>query len=300
MQVEISSFHKHKRLSVVQFRSMPANTLEYISGAEAVKSDLIQVKEVSTAGSVNNLHLFNLSDRYVFFMDGDILTGAKQNRVLNTSVFIAPNSKINLPVSCVEQGRWNAVSDKFSMNEYLSPQKLRARKAKAVDESLRAQEGFRSQQGEVWDDVDSYATAFSVKSPTMNLTDVYDRKKVDFDAFIKHFPAEGGANGLAIFTDRELLNIDLFNRTDIYAEYYPRILRSAAMEVSVLKDRKNEITEAEAKYKTADLFDNLEKMDYTVHPGAGAGTERRYESDALTGFDLSYKDHLIHLALLNL
>ena len=152
----------------------------------------------------------------------------------------------------------------------------------------------------VWDDVDNYATAYSVKSPTMNLTDVYDRKKTDFDAFVKHFPAEGGANGLAIFTDRELLNIDLFNRTDIYGEYYPRILRSAAMEVTVLKDKKNEITEAEAKYKTMDLFDNLEKMDYTMHPGAGAGTERRYESDKLTGFDLSYKDHLIHLALLNL
>ncbi len=300
MQVEISSFHKHKRLSVVQFRSIPANTIEYMSGAEAVKSDLIQVKEVSIAGSVNNLHLFNLSDRHVFFMDGDILTGAKQNRVLNTSVFIAPNSKINLPVSCVEQGRWNAISDKFSAADYLTPQKLRARKAKAVDVSLKAKEGFRAQQGEVWDDVESYSTAYSIKSPTMNLTDVFDRKKADFDTFAKNFPVDEGANGLAIFTDRELLNIDLFNRTDIYREYYPRILRSTAMEVSALKDKVNEITEAEAGYKTADLFDNLEKMDYTVHPGAGIGTERRFDGNNLTGFELSYRGSLIHLALLNL
>ncbi len=300
MTIEISSFHKHKRLSVVQFRTMPNNTFEYISGAQAVKDDLIQVKEASDTGSVNNLHLYNLSDKYVFFMDGDILTGAKQNRVLNTSVLIAPNTKINLPVSCVEQGRWNAVSDKFNTSGWLSPQKLRAKKSRAVDESLKQSEGHMASQGEVWNDVADYSTAFSVKSPTMSLTDVYDKKKEDFDSFIKNYPADSGANGLAIFTDRELLNIDLFNRKDIYLEYYPRILKSAAMEIAALKEKENEITEAEAKYKTVELFDNLEKMKYTEHRGAGVGSEKRFEKDNLTGFELSFKNHLIHLTLLNL
>ncbi len=300
MQLEISSFHKYRRLSVVQFRSIPNNTLEYISGAEAVKNDLIQVKEVSHDGSVNNLHLFNLSNKYVFFMDGDILTGAKQNRVLNTSVLIAPNTKINLPVSCVEQGRWNAVSDKFKTSGYLSPQKLRARKSRAVDESLKDNAGFMAEQGEVWDEVENYSIAFKVKSSTMNLTDVFESKKADFDSFAENFPANKEANGLAVFTDRELLNIDLFNRTDIYQEYYPRILRSAAMEVAALADKTNEITEAEAKYKTDVLFDKLEKMKYTVHHGAGAGKEKRFEGDDLTGFELSFKSSLVHLALLNL
>ena len=300
MQLEIGSFHKHKRLSVVQFRGTPNNTLEYISGAEALKDDLIQVKEVSEAGSVNNLHLFNLSGKYVFFMDGDILTGAKQNRVLNTSVLIAPNTKINLPVSCVEQGRWNAVSEKFGTSGFLSPQKLRAGKSKAVDKSLKKNEGFKASQGEVWEEVENYSIAFKVKSATMNLTDVFESKKVDFDSFAEHFPVEIEANGLAIFTDRELLNIDLFNRTDIYQEYYPRILRSAGMEVAALDDKTNEITEAEAKYKTADLFDNLEKLEYTLHPGAGVGKEKRFSGDSLTGFELSFKSSMVHLALLNL
>ncbi len=300
MQLEISSFHKHKRLSVVQFRSIPNNTLDYISGAEAVKNDLIQVKEVSHDGSVNNLHLFNLSGSYVFFMDGDILTGAKQNRVLNTSVLIAPNTKINLPVSCVEQGRWNAVSEKFNTSGFLSPQKLRARKSKAVDKSLNENEGFKASQGEVWDDVESYSIAFKVKSSTMSLTDVYDSKKEDFDSFAENFPADKEANGLAVFTDQELLNIDLFNRTDIYHEYYPRILRSAAMEVAALDDKPNEITESEAKYKTDVLFDDLEKMKYTIHHGAGVGKEKRFEGDVLTGFELSFKSSMVHLALLNL
>lgn len=300
MEIKLNSFQKHKRMSVVQFAAFPANTFDYISGPRAVKDDLIQVKEVSQAGSVNNLYLFNLSDRYVFFMDGDILSGAKQNRVLNTSVLIAPNSKVTLPVSCVEQGRWSAVSDKFRTSDYLSPQKLRANKSRAVGENLKSENEFMAEQSEVWNDVEKYSIAFRVKSPTRSLTDVYETRKNDFDAFIKNFPVNPDSNGLAVFTDKELLNIDLFNRTDIYNEYYPKILRSAAMEVSALKSKVNKITEAEAEYKTQDLFDNLEKMDFTEHPGAGVGNEKRFGGDKLTGFELSFKTHLIHLTLLNL
>jgi len=89
MEIRINSFQKFRRLSVVQYTAEPANTINYISGPAAVKNDLIQVKEIDQAGSVNDLILFNLSDQYVFFMDGDILAGAKQNRVLNTSVLNA-------------------------------------------------------------------------------------------------------------------------------------------------------------------------------------------------------------------
>lgn len=299
MEIKIVSFCKYQRLSVVQFIFEPQNSFNYISGPEAVKNELLQVKEVGQAGNVNNLNLFNLSDKYVFFMDGDILVGAKQNRVLNTSVLVAPNSKITLPVSCVEQGRWSAISDKFNASDYITPQKLRAKKSRAVEENLKYQKSFMAKQGEVWDDVDNYSMSFSIKSPTMNLMDIYENKKKDFESFIDNFPVNEDANGLAIFTDRELLNVDLFNRTDIYREYYPKILRSTAMEVFALKDKQNNITEAEAKYKTLDLFDNLEKINYTKHNGVGVGDEKRYNSNKLTGLELTYKNHLIHLTLLN-
>jgi hypothetical protein len=300
MQVRVVSFQKHKRLSVVQLLTAQQNSIDYISGPAAIKEDLIQVKEVSESGSVNDLFVFNLSNKYVFFMDGDILMGAKQNRVLNTSVLLAPNSKTTLPVSCVEQGRWSKISDKFNNTDNIIPIKIRAGKSRAVRDNLEGSGRHMANQGEVWNEVENYQMSFKINSPTMNLNEVYDKQKESFESFIKNFELNQEANGLAIFNEKKLLNIDVFNRTDIYQEYFPKILRSAAMEISLLKDKANDVTEAEAVFKTVSLFDTLEKVEYTEHPGVGAGREKRFDTDDLTGFELNFKNNLVHLTALNI
>ncbi|MCX7611238.1 MAG: hypothetical protein N2043_06590 [Ignavibacterium sp.] len=300
MLIETLSFQKHKRLSVVQFATNNKNTFDYISCDKAIKQNFIEVKEVSQQGSVNDLLLINNSNQYVFFMDGDILQGAKQNRVLNTSVLAAPNTKIKLPVSCVEQGRWRTVSAKFNPSDYVSPQKLRAKKSEAVKMNLMSSASYYASQGEVWDEVSSYLRMNFVNSRTSNLSDIYENKKQDFEKFIELFKPAEDANGIAIFVDQQLLNTDVFNRTDIYNEYFPKILRSTAMEVFYLQDKENNLTEAEAFYKTTDLFDNLPQIKFTTHPGVGVGEEKRFDTKALTGLELSFQNHLIHLTLLNL
>lgn len=300
MQVQILSFNKHRRLSIVQFATTQQNTFDYISGPKAISKELIEVREVSMSGSVNNLELVNLSDKFVFFMDGDILVGAKQNRVLNTSVLVAPNSKLNLPVSCVEQGRWRSVSSKFRPSDYISPDIIRAKKLKAVTGNLKKGRGHFADQSEVWDSVNEFSAMLDSYSPSFDLFEIIDKKKDKFEDFINNFPIDNRANGLAIFTDTLPLSIDLFNRTDIYQEYYPKRLRSSAMEVYNLSYRENPITEAEAKFKTLNIFDELEKAEHTIHNGVGVGTEKRYENEKFVAMELSYNSHLIHLALLNL
>jgi hypothetical protein len=300
MQTKVVSFQKHRRLSVIQLLSDKPNTFEYISGPSAIKNNLIEVTEISEAESVNNLFVFNRSDKYIFFMDSDILVGAKQNRVLNTSVFLAPNSKTNLPVSCVQQGRWDPFYSGFKEADYIAPQKLRADKAKSVGLNMRVFGESKADQGKVWDNVDNYVTTLFCISPSKDLNEVYDQKKFDVDSFIKSFKLEADANGLAVFVDQKLLSTDIFNRTDIYSEYFTKILRSAAIEVSHLEDKDNKLTEAEASYKTLTLFDSLESINCTLHKGVALGEEKRFDTEELTGFELKYKNHSIHLTALNI
>lgn len=300
MQINILSFQKHQNLSIVQFLSTPSNSFDYISGPKALENGLVEVKEINEQGSVNNLYLINLTDKYIFFMDGDILTGAKQNRVLNSSVMIAPNSKINLPVSCIEQGRWHSVSDKFNPSNHISPQKLRAKKSQSVSLNLKANRFHLADQNEVWHDVEGYYEAHRMSSSTMDLSELFTRKEDDFEIFIKKFELNTNSNGISLFVNKKLLSIDLFNRTDIYQEYFPKILRAAAIETFQLKEKENQITEAEATYKILNLFDTLETIKYETYPGVGIGTEKRFNTENITGFELNFNSHLIHLTLLNL
>ncbi len=295
MQTKILSLQQKDNLAVIQFSTTPSNTIQYSSLAHAMKNNFIEVMESSQQGTVNEIYVINKSKFFVFIMDGDILSGAKQNRVLNTSVFLAPESKIMLPVSCVEQGRWNYKSPKFEPTDYIAPSEMRKAKSAKVAFNLKESNSFRADQGEVWNRVSEYTACLGVSSGSMNFSDVYDQSRSAYEKFLQTFSAEKTATGLAFFINKELKSVDVFNRTDIYQEYFPKMIKGIALDVYNTKPS-GEIPEAEASYKTLDLLDRLETIESEVHQGVGVGNEKRFSNKELTGFELNYNGNLIHLS----
>ena len=296
MQTVISSFQASKNLAVVQLSTSVQDTLQYITAEKAIAGNLIQAKELNQAGSVNTIFVINNSDKLVFMMDGDILAGAKQNRVVNTSILLAPHSKTEIPVSCVEAGRWQYASNSFMPTAYKAPASLRADKARNISASLKRGEGFRANQGQVWDKVEELRARHGVDSLTSSLSDVYDQKATDFDRTLKEFSPAVGANGLAIFIGKSLATVDVFNRKDVFAEYFPKILKGALLEADFLCRAGKGVPEAEARYKALEVFDRLEREEFDERPGVGVGIDRRFESKELSGFELMLDGQLVHLA----
>ena len=75
---------------------------------------------------------------YDLLVDGEELAGAKQNRVLNTSILVKENSEILIPVSCTEQGRWAYASAAFADSGVVMASQVRKNKARSVSENLKA------------------------------------------------------------------------------------------------------------------------------------------------------------------
>jgi hypothetical protein len=75
----------------------PLSRSRNISPSPALELHVVTIAEVSEAGSV----------RPILLVDWEELVGAKQNRVLNLSILLPPRRLTDIPVSCVEQGRWH-------------------------------------------------------------------------------------------------------------------------------------------------------------------------------------------------
>jgi len=131
----------HGALTVVPLLAPAADEPDWLTLAEA--GDRVRVTEVSEAGTVPFLKVANLADRPLLLLDGEQLVGAKQNRVLNTTVLVAGESELTIPVSCVEHGRWGYRRREMSPSDVSLYASVRRRKSQWVSEALRAGQGHK-------------------------------------------------------------------------------------------------------------------------------------------------------------
>jgi len=298
MESKVVSVQTQNNLSVVQFISSNIDTFDYVSLGKAINENLIEMKELGEGASVNDIIVFNNSNKYVFMMDGDIIQGAKQNRIINTSILIAPNTKSKIKVSCVEQGRWHHVSSKFSASGLNAPTFMRAEKNRDVFDNLKKNKEHYADQTKVWDNVSSYAKKFNVDSATNDLNELFCKKMENEKDPVSEFKCSESTNGLALFNGNKFLSLDLFNRADVYREYFPKIIRGAFLEFQYLKGQKQNINEEEVKYKTLEVLDKTETIEKNTFDGIGVGTEKRFDKTNLIGLELFYNNLLIHQSVI--
>ncbi|MBA3239945.1 MAG: hypothetical protein H0T60_01800 [Acidobacteria bacterium] len=162
-----------KQLSVTPVFIREEREMPYIELDEALKGNLVEVTEVSEQGSVPTLRVVNRADRDVIILDGEQLVGAKQNRIVNTTVVIPARETVEIPVTCVEQRRWHYTSDSFSDSRSHSYGSLRTLKHSSVTRSLRNTGSYTSDQGAVWGDISAKMHRMEAASPTMSMDDMF-------------------------------------------------------------------------------------------------------------------------------
>ena len=295
-------------ISIAQLKHVPINSLEFISVHTAFNQNKIKVEEVSESGNVNELLVSNLCNEYIFIMDGDILQGAKQNRVSNTSIYMAPNKKFFIPVSCVEQGRWNYDSESFSPSDELVNRKIRAEKSRDIYRNKNrkhSREKHQASQSRVWDNVMSCMMETDTSSRTQSYSDINRTKRRDYSKMIEKLKINNLANGLAYFIGGKLTGVEIFNRTDVYQDYFQKLLYAIAMDTEIkLKKRfmkeewALEMQEADTLIKeTISDYDNHQN-DIDVCDGVCLGKEHRLQTAEEMYYDLSFDEQTIHQSIL--
>src|ERR1700722_19620721 len=113
MSFQLPHIRVGQSLTVFPLYAEAGKPVEYQLADEAIAAATVAVQEISEGGAVPELLVENTGDSRVLFLEGEELRGAKQNRILNTSILVPAKAKIKVPVSCVEQGRWRHTSRHF-------------------------------------------------------------------------------------------------------------------------------------------------------------------------------------------
>src|SRR5660398_182432 len=123
------------RLTLLPFTCRRPGTTRYVLLEKAIRRGRLTVTEVSDGGAVPYLKAQNMGPWPVLIFDGEELIGAKQNRIVNTTILVGVGETI-LPVSCVEQGRWSHRSRAFAAGQWASHLRLRREKEAQVRNAL--------------------------------------------------------------------------------------------------------------------------------------------------------------------
>lgn len=229
-QLRVGDALTHNRLTVFPIFRDPASSPGYRLSGDALADGTAVVEEVNEGGNVPNLAVENRGDTLVLFLEGEELRGAKQNRVLNTSVLIPAKIKTVLPVSCVEQGRWRYTSKHFTSSGMHSSSKMRSVLKKSVNMSTLSGGGHSSDQGEVWSEVSRQMTACGAASATMAMADCYDSHAKTLKEHVENIPYSEGATGLAVVVGGKLVAVDVFDAPETCEKVWGRLLTGVVMD----------------------------------------------------------------------
>jgi hypothetical protein len=154
-----------ERMSVVPLLSRDVKkSIGYITFEAALASGDLKVTEVSDAGHVPELKVINHGKTPVLLLDGEELVGAKQNRVVNLTILVPAMATVVIPVSCVEAGRWNRRSHRFSSSEMLNtPAPALCKVSRSVGRSPCACRSS-SDQHWIWEDIAAKSSRMSAAS----------------------------------------------------------------------------------------------------------------------------------------
>ena len=257
---------------------------------DALAAGTIAVTEVSRQGQVPELRVKNSGDTPVLILDGEELVGAKQNRIVNITMLVAPQSEIVIPVSCIEAGRWAYSRLGFAAPGRVLNPDIRYRKAIAVTKNLKERRLRFADQGAVWDGVSKALFALGAASPTSALSDGFDSRASDINDFLGVLKPQPEQIGLIYRIGGMLAGLDLFGSKAAFAGAFAKLVRGSALQALAGFQ-----TDANTPLEDRQFLGVVLSASCDRFPAVGLGEELRYDTSEIGGGALELDGSLIHL-----
>lgn len=262
----------------------------FITLEEAFNKKYLEVSEVQ-GGRVPQVKVSNNSDRYIYLMGGEILTGCKQDRIVGRDVLIGPKSRdILVTVYCVEHGRWTEQSRNFYSKGNLG----------TFEQRMAAQcepEYSSEKQQSIWDGISRLNRKMKVNSQTGAYQAAYDNVQVkerisSYERKMNALPLMNQDTiGVLIGIGGKIVSVDIFADSQTFKRLWPKLLKSSAL-AAINDESKGSLTQEDA----AKFLRNLHDKVYAQKSGVDQGIEFSAVDSEVNVNALVFGNTVIHIA----
>ena len=284
----------HHNLTVFPLLAPNGIVPDYLTLEQALEQNLIRITELDNEGSVPELKLDNLGTKCVLIIEGEELIGAKQNRIVNSSFLIAGKIEVVIPVSCVEQGRWNYKSESFEPGRRMAHPSLRREYQKDVSYSIRRGDGFRSDQSRIWNNIADKSARMKVHAPTGAMADVFDSYEDELSGFLEKFHLIEWQVGAVFAINGQVLGLECFGCHDTFKKFFDKLVKSYALDA--LDNPKKQQSKSVPPDNARRFVASATKSKGEGHPSIGLGTNITFESRIVSGTALVEGNRVLHIS----
>jgi hypothetical protein len=293
-----------RELTMVPLVGPDVPAAAYVTLDEALATGSVRITEVSNHGRVPELQVVNDADAPVLIADGEELVGAKQNRIVNLTILVPARTRLTIPVSCVEAGRWQWRSRTFEAAPRLHHAAGRAMKMAQVTASL-AERGERgADQLAIWEDVAAKAARLEASSPTAASEAMYRSHEEALAAAVAALAPADGQRGAVFVLEGRAVGVELFDAAATWRKLAPKFARSYALDAldaefarrrgfaAPLPARGAESLRA----ATDELLRRVAAAPEKRFPAIGLGEDIRLAGENVAGGALVVGGRLVHLS----
>jgi len=262
-------------------------TREYLTLAEAGEEGLLDVNELESA-EVNTVGLVWETERPLFILAGQMIRGAKQDRVFARDLLVTGRGRGPMPVYCVEAGRWTSGPTEFTAAKMVVGNEVRGAVNCQVDQGV-----VWSKVSEVQENVGRYSetSAYQVVLEDSEVGGFADELGGVFGGF-----AGEGACGVLLFGGGYVLGLDVFDGAALFGELSVELGMAYATQVAVLEEEPGHPEPGKPVKEFVEELGGLATFAYPGEP-VGEGEFVVVNDGHLTGGFLQVDGGIVHLML---
>ena len=326
--LEIGKIQKYKNLAIAPILGSDSG-LEHMALCDALNDGLVITEK--GYGTVPTLEVVNRTGKKVIAIAGEYIKGGMQNRAIVRSAYLDESFKGDIPVRCVQQGRWHYEGP--GIPSPINPVRPRRPRGphfpgpigpisfddmefpSSIPECTPAGENGRfkhgghtpicayaeaDSQGETWRAVNQVLGSSGVKSLTSDLNEVYTKKREEFEKYRKNFSAlENQIGNVAVISNNDNKTVtfvlDIFDRPEIFSKYHNNLINSYALEAGL--NAKNKVKTSESEVR--DFIRCIDSCTFNEQKPVSVGQDYRIKGNGFQGSALSYENNLVYMNFFN-